>query len=987
MRLSPHDEKKILDFERRISKAYGKVEEVITRERTIDFQHSYPPSKYITIRTKSMRPAMRVRSEVVDTDEDVADEASPTNVQDDTPIRSILSTSAKAISKVFDPTIERADAEGEQIINPHYLEWEAECKRVGQRRQEHELQEQRFCFILDSNIDPNMRRKLAPSRIYQEHLAANRLLDMWVELRKVASAGAILDKGIVRDRFELLKQGKMNFEQYCSEFESRLDAANRVKVRAEGYAEEEIRDYFVRGLDEKKYGGELERMRMDRHLGRGYPANFEQIKRALRVANETVLRHVLDQDPVKPGKKEFGNAARAVARPSNKKFEPKKSSSKDGPRPPQTKAEGGGDKGEYRFDIVCHRCGGVGHIKAQCSSPDGVVSKKPSARKAVVDKPKGKKSERAHVAAVDNDEDEETESAGAIVVGSATECAVGNLKLDSGATNHIIRDVGLLTNLREIEPIKVCGLTGSDHCRVIGDLKSFGWAYHMPESNLNLLSLGRLIKDSFKVEFHDKENCFLIKKPGDHIMKFSSDSSGLYRYQADEVERETAMAVDHISEEQRRRAREARELQARLCYPGDGAFKELIKNGGIIGCRLTWKDVEVATKIFGPSHESYQGKATAPEASRHPASRVTTIGMRLHCDLMFYRGVGTERCYLVSVDDATGYVMVITLRAKGIASLENGFAIITGWYKHYGHEVKEIVTDSEANFVGLSAVMIKKGINMVQRAPEVHSKIAERAVRTVKERVRCVLAGLNYQLPINLYDQLTHYVAQSINLVPNELTNSVSVREIVTGTKVDVKKDLAMKFGDVGLFRVPRGNLPKDTDPRAEYGIMVGRYFGSKGSMAVFIPSRGVIVRRVKFIASPLTKEAMEHLLRNGNPRVEIPQDVTIDKGLEAQEIPAVVAGVAVGEEVVGPCDPSTVEWASGANISVKEALEGGNREACRAAIVTELNNMLKYRVWKPVKGHVDGKIIYSKMFLKQKFDSAGRFEKIKARLVVGGNL
>ena len=128
MRLSPHDEKKILDFERRISKAYGKVEEVITRERTIDFQHSYPPSKYITIRTKSMRPAMRVRSKVVDTDEDVADEASPTNVQDDTPIRSILSTSAKAISKVFDPTIERADAEGEQIINPHYLEWEAELR-------------------------------------------------------------------------------------------------------------------------------------------------------------------------------------------------------------------------------------------------------------------------------------------------------------------------------------------------------------------------------------------------------------------------------------------------------------------------------------------------------------------------------------------------------------------------------------------------------------------------------------------------------------------------------------------------------------------------------------------------------------------------------------------------------------------------------------------------------------------------------------------
>ena len=84
----------------------------------------------------------------------------------------------------------------------------------------------------------------------------------------------------------------------------------------------------------------------------------------------------------------------------------------------------------------------------------------------------------------------------------------------------------------------------------------------------------------------------------------------------------------------------------------------------------------------------------------------------------------------------------------------------------------------------------------------------------------------------------------------------------------------------------------------------------------------------------------------------------------------------------------SRLEWGASANISVKSALAGPDCVESREAIVQELNNMIAYNVWEPVKTSKPGsKVLYSKMFLKKKFTSDGKFDKIKARLVVGGNI
>ena len=77
-------------------------------------------------------------------------------------------------------------------------------------------------------------------------------------------------------------------------------------------------------------------------------------------------------------------------------------------------------------------------------------------------------------------------------------------------------------------------------------------------------------------------------------------------------------------------------------------------------------------------------------------------------------------------------------------------------------------------------------------------------------------------------------------------------------------------------------------------------------------------------------------------------------------------------------------------NISVREALKTRGAEA-EKEILNELSQMLDKKVWRPVhtsslSGTDRSRIIGSQMFLKEKFLPTGQFEKLKARLVAGGD-
>ena len=75
-------------------------------------------------------------------------------------------------------------------------------------------------------------------------------------------------------------------------------------------------------------------------------------------------------------------------------------------------------------------------------------------------------------------------------------------------------------------------------------------------------------------------------------------------------------------------------------------------------------------------------------------------------------------------------------------------------------------------------------------------------------------------------------------------------------------------------------------------------------------------------------------------------------------------------------------------NISVKKALKEMPKAAIKS-IYDELQQLHSKGVWKGVKPTFKHKkkVIKSFLFLKEKFDSAGAFVKLKSRLVAGGHM
>ena len=77
-------------------------------------------------------------------------------------------------------------------------------------------------------------------------------------------------------------------------------------------------------------------------------------------------------------------------------------------------------------------------------------------------------------------------------------------------------------------------------------------------------------------------------------------------------------------------------------------------------------------------------------------------------------------------------------------------------------------------------------------------------------------------------------------------------------------------------------------------------------------------------------------------------------------------------------------------NISVNEALRTRGKDA-ECVILKEFEQMVEKKVWAPVNvqrlpSEEKARIIRSSMFLKEKFLASGKFEKLKARLVAGGD-
>jgi hypothetical protein len=150
--------------------------------------------------------------------------------------------------------------------------------------------------------------------------------------------------------------------------------------------------------------------------------------------------------------------------------------------------------------------------------------------------------------------------------------------------------------------------------------------------------------------------------------------------------------------------------------------------------------------------------------------------------------------------------------AHKAAQLAQSLIAQVGKVRGNGFEVETIFVDGEAPLVAAGLILEEYRLQIIQVGTGEHVMIIERAIRLVKERVRCLLVDLPWHLPKGWVRYLVYYVVSRINSLPRMSGTGLSARDEFRGRKLSYIQDLTLCFEDGHRLRQLRGGYSHE-DP------------------------------------------------------------------------------------------------------------------------------------------------------------------------------
>ena len=299
----------------------------------------------------------------------------------------------------------------------------------------------------------------------------------------------------------------------------------------------------------------------------------------------------------------------------------------------------------------------------------------------------------------------------------------------------------------------------------------------------------------------------------------------------------------HFTQEERKRAITAWNLHEIWGHPGQKAMGDMLENGLIAGCTLTRKDLDNAFKMFGPCFACLEGKFKLPSEPPSESEPAPTIGHTLNADLFIYKltTLGGYNFVVIATDQKSGAMFQVPIKQKTASCVEGALQKIIGSLNRHGHRVSKIVFDSEAVFLAMQDRVSVMGVECGYTPAGLHNKPVERAMQTLKSKMRTMRACLDYELPKHLYGELMAAAVSAINATPNTRSGTLSTPfQLVTGRRPTMKH---FKFGQVGLCESRR----QGDDDVSEWAMYLGTSGNMEGHHRVYIPTRGLVYSRRSF--------------------------------------------------------------------------------------------------------------------------------------------
>ncbi len=293
--------------------------------------------------------------------------------------------------------------------------------------------------------------------------------------------------------------------------------------------------------------------------------------------------------------------------------------------------------------------------------------------------------------------------------------------------------------------------------------------------------------------------------------------------------------------------------------------------GRILNCDVTGQDILNAEDIFGPEIGSLKGKTvrSASEVVRSgglvpiPATIMEHYRRVILCvDVMKVN----KMPFLVSISRAIKFGTVAWLKNAKAMTILKHIEDVHSVYVKRGFILEIIEVDGQ--FEPLRGKLARMGITLNKCSREEHVPVAERRIRTLKERCRCICNTLPFKkLPGMLVVQMVSTCNFWLNVYPPKdgISQKINPRELMTGIKIDFNKHIRAEFGEYVQVHEEHDNTMQ---ARTTGAIATKPTGNAQGGFWFYSLTTGRMLDRRRWTPLPMPQDVIERItvLARNNP-------------------------------------------------------------------------------------------------------------------------
>jgi hypothetical protein len=241
-------------------------------------------------------------------------------------------------------------------------------------------------------------------------------------------------------------------------------------------------------------------------------------------------------------------------------------------------------------------------------------------------------------------------------------------------------------------------------------------------------------------------------------------------------------------------------MQQRICRPSTERYLELAAKCHIINCDVTSQDIHNVEDIFRPKPGSLKGKTARTASDQVRAGGLVPITITITITIMAqYHQVilcvdvmkVNKMPFLVTMSHAIQFGTMAWLKNAKTNTIMKNIKDVRNVYLKRGF-LLEIIED-DGQFEPLRGKLAELGITLNKCSHEEHVPVAERRIRTLKERCQSICNTLPFKkLPGMLIVQMVSTCNFWLNVFPPKdgVSRNINPRELITGVKIVYDKHI-----------------------------------------------------------------------------------------------------------------------------------------------------------------------------------------------------